>query len=256
MPIIITPYHISRLIQIESNVHYYEKPPLGHEPFIVLDRHSTVLLSAPHGAVAYRNTHYELWHDEDEYTAGLALLLSELCNISVIASIWRTENSDPNYSTENESSYKKKIRELVNSGVRWVIDLHGSGEFTQYLAQHQLIDIGLGPNAASLPPQAAQSLQDLIEKRLGPGVTDRQGKRGFPAAEPGRTITAFASRILGIYAVQIEMKPSVRVAERRVDGSGYRKKIPEGGPYHAPQQNLIGMMQALVDFIEMLNHQE
>jgi hypothetical protein len=75
---------IEKLIQIEAGIHYFESPEPGQMPFVVIERESPVILSAPHGAMTFRNNHTESWHEEDEYTAGMALLLSEICNTSVM----------------------------------------------------------------------------------------------------------------------------------------------------------------------------
>ena len=66
---------IERLIQAESHLHYGEAPPPGVEPFVVIERDSPVLVSAPHGTRTYRNSADEKWHEEDEFTAGIRLLL-------------------------------------------------------------------------------------------------------------------------------------------------------------------------------------
>jgi len=97
---------IEQLIKIEAGIHYFEFPLPGQSPFTVVQRESPIILSAPHGAMTFRDTHKEIWHEEDEYTAGMALLLSEICNTSVIATTWRTEDSDPNEHGEERSAYK------------------------------------------------------------------------------------------------------------------------------------------------------
>jgi len=129
---------IEKLIQIEEGIHYFESPELGQMPFVVIERESLVILSAPHGAMTFRNNHVETWHEEDEYTAGMALLLSEICNTSVIATTWRTEDSDPNEDDEDRSAYKRELRRLAQVvSARWVIDLHGAGEDSPRLFEKQ-----------------------------------------------------------------------------------------------------------------------
>ena len=183
----ITPEHVQRLIQIESEIHYNEAPPPGEKPFAVVHRDSPVLLSAPHGARTYRNNSKETWHEEDEYTAGIALLLSELCQTSVIATTWRTDDSDPNYYEEAQSLYKRELRCLVqNSDIRWVIDLHGASSSS--LKLHQLVDLGTRKKKQSLPVEQLQELAFLIEKRLG---QDTVSYNRFAAKSPG-TITAYS----------------------------------------------------------------
>ena len=246
---------IDQLIQIEKGIHYTELPSPGRAPFVVVRRESEIILSAPHGAMTFRNNNDEIWHEEDEYTAGMALLLSEICGTSVIATIWRTADSDPNEHGEQRSSYKQELRRLAETtNVRWLIDLHGASEDSDKLAPEQKIDLGIGKDNEYLPKIAHASLVGILDKYLGKGVTDRNGKNGFSAKDKNR-IAAFAHQPLGLglNSVQIEMKPSVRVPLRRIDSSTYQKSSSEcGGPYSAPSKNVLGMMQSLVEFIEYL----
>ena len=148
--------HVQRLIQIESQVHYGELPPTGCEPYVCIRRNSPVVLSAPHGARTFRNNQSEIWHEEDEYTAGMALLLSELCQTSVVATIWRTEESDPNEHGESRSSYKRALRHLVetdNPRPVYLVDLHGESENSNRLAAAQKVDMGLGRNSDYMLPR-------------------------------------------------------------------------------------------------------
>ena len=243
---------LERLVQIESEVHYTELPPPDQQPFVALTRESPIILSAPHGALTFRNNRTELWHEEDEYTAGLALLLSELCGTSVIATTFRTEGSDPNEHAEEQSPYKQQLRRLADAThARWVIDLHGAGEDSPRLFDEQKVELGVGSKDDYLPANAYQTLITILEKHLGTGAADRRDKPGFRAESPNR-IAAYANQSLGLYSVQMEMKSSVRVARRRVDSSMYRKNTSYGGAYSAPFQNILGMVQSLVEFIEYL----
>ncbi|MCC6958031.1 MAG: hypothetical protein IT316_14620 [Anaerolineales bacterium] len=250
---ILAEHVIEKLIQIESDVHYSELPPPDQEPFILVDRQSPVIISAPHGAMTYRNNGREIWHEEDEYTAGMALLLAELCKVSVIATIWRTADSDPNEHSKDQSGYKKKLDALFENGdVHWLIDLHGAGKKSRNLADTQLVDLGIGKCDDYLPIEATAYFRKQIENYLGQGVTSREGKNGFPASDPNR-IAAFAKSYPNVYSVQVEMKPKVRIPRRRVDASMFTKSIEDGGgPYSAPAHHVVGMMQAIVDFIEYL----
>jgi len=244
--VVITPDHLKQLIAIEALVHYAIPPPSGQAPFIAIQRDSSVLLSAPHGARTFRNTADETWHEEDEYTAGLALLLSDLCGTSVIATVWRSDDSDPNYHREAHSSFKQSLREMMQSmGVRWVIDLHGAKWNTSKMETNQWIDLGTRRELISLPTKYLQQFEKLLEDKLGKGVVHHNG---YPAREESRTITAFVHGELLQQAVQVEMKPIIRVPLRRTDASRYTSD----GPYTAPVENVIGLMQALVDFIRYI----
>jgi hypothetical protein len=239
----LTPEHLSQLIAIESGVHYGEPPPPGRKPYLIIRRSAPVLLSAPHGARTFRNSVNQIWHEEDEYTAGIALLLSELCNASVIATLWRTDDSDPNHTKEDGSEYKREIRRLAQEGTfHWLIDLHGLGDNTDKLLPYQLVDLGTRKERQSFPQEQLDGLVQRLESRLGEGTVSQNA---FPAYIPGRTVVAFCHQELGIPAVQIEMKPRVRVPFRRSDSSSYAST----GPYAVPAEGILGMLQALADFI-------
>ena len=246
--------HIQRLIEIEAQVHYGELPPPGINPFVYFLRDSPIVLSAPHGARTFRNNATEIWHEEDEYTAGMALLLSELCQTSVIATIWRTEESDPNEHGEKRSTYKNILRHLVQvSSLKpaWLIDLHGASEDSSKMADSQKVDLGTGKRNEYLPIEIKQMLKDLLEKRLGKGATERHDKSGWDANNENR-VAAYVYG-LGLSSIQIEMKPSIRVPLRRIDASMFSKANAKySGSYSADHKDVIAMLQALVDFIEYL----
>lgn len=240
----ISAYHFAQLIAVESHVHYSQPPPPGRDPFVIVRRPSPVLISAPHGAITHRNNERQEWHDEDDYTAGMALLLSELCGTSVIATIWRTDDSDPNYHAVRQSPYKQALEKLVNEmGIRWVIDLHGAADAS--LPPHQLVDLGTRKEKHSLPRSLLETLRAGIEARLG---TSTVSSNIFPACVDGRTITAHCHGVLGLSAVQIELKSAVRVPRRRIDATAYA----ENGPFSARTEDVIGFLQALADFLSVL----
>jgi len=239
--------HLDKLIAIESSVHYGEPPPPGQLPFIAISHDSPILISAPHGARTFRNSPDEQWHEEDEYTAGMALLVAELCGASVITTIWRTDDSDPNYHGEPRSQYKQTIRRIYNSKkIHWVVDLHGASERTNKMPANYLVDLGSRKAQESIPRPQLNELERFLAARLGKNTVHHNA---FPASEPGRTITAFCHEELELHSVQIEMKPSVRVPLRRTDATRYSSE----GPFVAPADKVIGMMQGLVDFINYLN---
>jgi hypothetical protein len=88
-------------------------------------------------------------------------------------------------------------------------------------------------------------LAGLIESKLGKGTVSYNT---FPAAVDHRTITAYSHGDLGLHAVQVELKSAVRVPVRRVDATAYASE----GPFSAQPQDVIGLLQALADFIWFL----
>jgi hypothetical protein len=246
----ITAADIARLIVLESHVHYGEPPPPGREPFVIVRHRSPVLISAPHGAMTHRNSYREEWHQEDDFTAGLALLLAERCRVPAIVTVWRTDGEDPNHHVEDNSAYKRALKQVIErAGVRWVIDLHAARD--ESMPRRVLVDLGTRKEKQSLPPEQLAELTRLIEGQLGAGSVSHNV---FAARVNYRTITAYCHGGLGVhvmqglYAVQVEMKSAVRVPERRVDATAYA----ESGPFAARPENVIGMLQALADFIHYL----
>jgi hypothetical protein len=236
--------HVERLVCIESHVHYGESPPPCQAPFVVVSRDSRVLLSAPHGARTFRNDVCEVWHEEDEYTAGMTLLLSELCGTSAIATIWRIDDGDPNVHGEARCEFKQALRRVVQAqNVRWVLDVHGASKNSRPMGD-SLVDLGTRREKQSMDPKHRDKLADVIVAHLGTGVVSIDG---WPASTPG-TITAYCQEALGIQAVQIEMKPSVRVVQRRPDASAFAT----AGPFSAESRLVSGMLQAIADFIAYL----
>jgi len=250
----ITEAHLQKLIDIEETICYDVSPSKEQSPIIVEQRNSKILISAPHGARTYRNNSKDEWHQEDEYTAGLALLLGEICDVTPIATKARIDDHDPNYQRDDSFLYKKTLKEVAHDvGVRFVLDLHGAALRSENLDQSQLVDLGTGGNnkIVTLPEVNYNVIKETIEARIGSGTTDRNGKVGFPAAAKNRTITNYCHTTLGIHAIQIEMKPQVRVLQRRKSASLY----PKHGEFQAEPQDVINMLQALVQIVERLKEE-
>jgi len=265
MPVI-TPQHLGQLVRLESQVHYNEAPPAGVETFVVVERPSTVLLSAPHGAITFRNSTREVWHDEDEYTAGMALLLGELCGVSVVATIWKNTSYDPNNTRKDGLPYRTAVRRLIQTRqVRFVLDIHGASMFSDKFDPEQTIDLGyrqerhLPPEEQPHPPSMARAHIAKFEALL-----DKAGKQSNPdcfvvdhnhfAALGSGTITTLAvgesdpKKGVAVQALQLEMKPPVRTLRRFPTASLYKTH----GDYRADPGCVRAMLQALADFIDYL----
>src|SRR6185437_14484992 len=107
-----------------------------------------------------------------------------------------------------------------------------------------LVAVGTRGEDASLPPSHRDKLVGFVESALGVGTVSTTA---WPASGAG-TITTFCQKQLRIHAVQIEMKPCVRVAKRRKHATAFSKS----GPYAAEIKNLLAMLGALKAFIEHL----
>jgi len=261
---LITADHINRLINLESGINYDKSPLEGKEPFIVIENDAPVLISAPHGARTFRNNEEQVWHEEDEYTAGMALLLGEICMVSVIATNCRNDRYDPNYTPDVRVAYKHTLGRLIQQhNVLFVIDLHGAALHSDRLDPNQTIDLGLRQRGKDIEPSMEMTHVKKLESLLLDAGTQCDascfvvGRNKFPGAGDGTVITYAASQtILGtdrkVQAIQIEMKPQVRIANRCPAATLYKSC----GPYQAQTENVMHMLQSLVDFIDYLKEIE
>lgn len=232
---------IERLITTEAKVHYKQPPPPKEQPFVIVARNSSILISAPHGSRAFRNNSKEIWHEEDEYTAGMALLLGEVCDTSVIANVWQSDKCDPNWHDVKECLYKQEMQNLTrHQPIRWVLDLHGAAE-TSLRSQTNLVDLGTRKDCKSMEDRHRDKLREFIEARLGVGCVSSN-------IFQGGEVTVFCRDILRVQAVQIEMKPSVRVPLRKSEASSFKTL----GSFSAAPEKVIAMLTALEDFITYL----
>lgn len=254
---LITSEHINRLINLESGINYDAPPLEGKEPFVVIENDAPVLISAPHGARTFRNNKEQVWHEEDEYTAGMALLLGELCLIPVIATNCRNDSYDPNYTPDVSVSYKQALGSLIQQhNVRFVIDLHGAALYSEKMDPKQTIDLGVRQNGKDIEPSMEMAHVEKLESLLL--FTENQcdascfvvGRNKFSGAGKGTVITYAVSQKnpatgKNVQAIQIEMKPQVRIANRFPTATLYKSC----GPYQAQTENVMHMLQSLVYLI-------
>lgn len=261
---VITSKHIDRLIALESLVNYDTPPIDGGEPFIIIHNDALVLISAPHGARTFRHNEEQVWHEEDEYTAGMALLLGELCRVPVIATNYKNNSYDPNHTPDVSVAYKQALGRLIQQhNVRFVIDLHGAALYSQTLDPKQTIDLGLRQNQINQIPSMEIHHVEKLEGFLTNTGTAYDpscfvvGRNKFPGAGDGTVSTYAASQTVpgtdrNVQAIQIEMKPQVRIANRFKAATLYKSC----GTYQAQAENVMHMLQSLVDFIDYLKETE
>lgn len=241
----ITDKHIERLIQLESGVTYAAETDDGTPNYTVIDRPGRVLISAPHGAKTFRNNRFERWHSEDAFTGGMALLLSEICQVPAIVTIFPNFVYDPNYS-RFDVPYKNEIRDWVDErGVRYVLDLHGASAHTDKMDPGDKIDLGYrSKNKAdrSMRAEHIDAFTGILRGFAGECYeSDFRVSHNRFAARRCYTITSFVHNLSVSYsnpdveAVQIELKPHLRIANR----TEYR-------------ENVKIILQALVAFIVYL----
>ncbi|MCQ3935715.1 MAG: hypothetical protein DPW18_01585 [Chloroflexi bacterium] len=255
--------HIEKLVELEKQVRYDDFPPVGQLPFEVINYDSPVLLSAPHGAITFRNDGKQIWHEEDEYTAGMALLLSEICNTPAIVMKAKCGEYDPNYTEREDIPYKREIQRLIEErGIRFVIDLHGAAMYSPTLDADQTIDLGIRQKSpadtSSIGLEHVEQLE-LLFSTMEPGCKSSDfvvRRNRFSASNPG-TITTFASKHksinsdMNVQAIQIEMKPQLRVVKRLPSATLYKSC----GPFEANPLSVLHTLQSLVNFVAYLKNQ-
>lgn len=260
--ITIIPDHITKLIAYESEIHYCEPPQQdgNGRPYIVIESDSQVLLSAPHGARTFRNNGVQIWHEEDEYTAGMAILLGHLCGVSVIATNSQNNVYDPNYTVDLQVPYKRDLLRLIQEHhIHYVIDLHGAALNSTFLDPKQTIDLGLRQRSRTQEPSMDIAHVEVLESLL---LDTRNqcdsdsfvvGRNRLAGASEGTVITFASNQMIEgtnsrVQAIQIEMKPQVRIAYRFPTATLFSSC----GSYQARPENVIHMLQSLVDFIDYL----
>jgi len=208
---------LRRLEELEDDVKYQLPPTGGDDEFRYHAGRIPILLSAPHGAVHTRNGNPK---EEDEYTAGFARLVAELTGAHAIYA-HRKSATDPNY--DDSAPYKSRLKDIIQSGqIQFVLDLHGMGDDWEF-------GIALGTmRGQSCPSQKTLVLHALETsgfstthpERLLRYVVDHPK---FTGGVTSHTITRYASSVLNVPAVQVELNANLRIPARRQDASPARK---------------------------------
>ncbi|MDA8096397.1 MAG: hypothetical protein C4575_13825 [Desulforudis sp.] len=170
--------------------------------YTILSGSIPVLVSAPHAVKHIRKGNTEP-KEEDEYTGTIARLLQEStgCWAMHAASV----DLDPNFY--DDCPYKHALRELVKKErIRLIIDIHGAAEWRAF-------NIDLGTCRGDSLLEHSEYLDDLITALRGEGIQSVFVDSVFTAGAQS-TVTRFASRELGIPAVQLEINRRLRDPER------------------------------------------
>lgn len=224
---------LERLVELEGDVRYREPPGDDASQFGFVSGTTPVLLSAPHGAVHERRGTVK---EEEEFTAGLACLVSEMMDAHALY-LRRRSSGDPNWYRNDP--YKRRLQEIVEGHrIRFVIDIHGSSPTRPF-------GIALGTRQrASCPKQRDEILHTLAACgfRVDAAFPDRLDVdeaftgRGVDGQE---TITGFVSSRLELPAAQFELHPLLRVVERREEAT-----LPR--PFHGDPERIERVVKALV----------
>lgn len=236
----------NRLLELETAVSYITLPPDGERPFTYQSGTVPILISAPHATAHQRRQHIKR---EEGFTGAMAQFLTETMGVHALYSRYRSLD-DPNW--DRQSPYKQYLQEIVQTeGIRFVLDLHG-------MSNKHKIGLALGTmNGRSCPDQESLILQTVQQQFQQTNQTSAKtyselhwdhfvlNHSRFTGGLSSYTITRFASRQLGVPALQIELCSAMRVVARRPYTNS---AAPLNGQLQAVQQTL----HWLQDLVEAL----
>jgi hypothetical protein len=230
---------LRRLIALEADVRYRERASSDEAESGYIPGQVPVLLSAPHGAVHTRRGRRK---EEDEYTAGLAMLVAELTGAHALY-VRRRLDTDPNWY--RDAPYKQRLRAIVEEAeIGFVLDLHAA-------APRRNFGIALGTLRGESCPRCRETIIQVLERggcrRDGRGVDRLDVDRTFTARgrKGQETVTRYAWERLGVPAAQLEFHPALRVAERKPDATSSR-------PFRARPLLIARAIQVLVELVHTL----
>ncbi len=204
-----------KLWQFEvSQVRYRDDPPDGQAAFRYLPGKRPVLISAPHGALHWRQGG---WKGEDEYTAALAHVLAKETGAHALYTVRRIR-PDPNF--EDDSDYKRTLAQLIREhDIELILDLHGARRRRDF-------GLELGTMSGVTCPDFEATIIQYLEwqgfVRNHRRSLDRLWvNRLFKGGAHQRTVTRFVWEQCGVNAAQIEINAHLRVVRRKPDATLY-----------------------------------
>ncbi|HZW04243.1 MAG TPA: hypothetical protein VFF68_09970 [Anaerolineaceae bacterium] len=233
---------LARLVELESGIAYRSPPAPGVDEFSYRPGALPVLLSAPHGAAHVREGRFK---QEDEYTAGLGLLLAELTGAHVLYS-HNQSATDPNW--HRDTPYKHRLREILARGqIRCVVDLHGASPRHDFgLAVGTMRGRSLPhlhePLLAALRRSGfSEGGDDLLRLDLDHRFTGSGGTRQ-------ETVTRFVWESLGVPAVQLEVNARLRIVTRLL-------KTARAAPFQGDHPRIEHLIDTLAGLVaELADH--
>lgn len=201
----------------ELQVRYGEDPSPGQAAFQYLPGVRPVLISAPHGAVHWRDGR---WKGEDEYTAAFAYVLAKQTGAHALYTTRRIR-PDPNF--EDDSDYKRTLARLLQEhNILMVLDLHGARRGRDF-------GLELGTMGGITCPDFEATIIRHIEwqgfVRNHRRSLDRLWvNQLFKGGTRQPTVTRFVWEKCGVNAAQIEINAHLRIVRRKPDAMLYAKE--------------------------------
>lgn len=171
--------------------------PRVENPFKSIQGSIPLLVSAPH---AVRHKRKKDIKPSDEFTGATACLLNQLTGCHTLA-VSRVYNEDPNF--DYPSLYKDYLGEICQRHkIKLVLDLHGASRERDFS-----VDLGTMEGRSLLGLEWFEG--EIIRACAKQGM-DKISSNFFTAGKQP-TITWFASQVLGIPAIQVEVNKAYRV---------------------------------------------
>lgn len=176
-----------------------QSPPDGIKWFEVRKGGLPVIVTAPHSTQPFREGKYRF--SDGGSTAGLAVALHEICNISILYTTYPSP-SDPNFYDDND--FKNQLGKLITEiKPIMLLDVHASHPYRPY-------EVDLG---------TMNGLSVLDDKQFIPALLDAFKQEGLVstsvdwfAASNNQTITKYASS-KGVPSVQLEFSATRMVSD-------------------------------------------
>jgi len=155
---------------------------------------SSILISAPHGVSQIRLGQFKR---AEIGTIPLAMLIAKNTNANIII---KTQNNDDDANFYDESSYRKKIDEIIKSKhIKYLIDFHG-------MRKSRPCDVNLGVNFGQNIKQDIKLFDSLAAalKKSGFSVQIDQ-----PFCAGPKTIAGSFAKKYNIWAIQLEVNCAI-----------------------------------------------
>ncbi|GAB4571593.1 MAG: hypothetical protein Kow0077_08680 [Anaerolineae bacterium] len=213
---------LTQLATLERSIVAYDRDPDdAAEGIATLTGTRPVVISAPHATRHWRDA---AWKREEEYTAAMAHWLHRQTGVHAVYATHRLR-PDP-HADHDTNQYKQVLARLVRQhGIQLVVDLHGARGDRDFALALGTIN---GTSCAAYEVAIVGALVAAGFQLDGsPPSLDRLALNPprYRGGVQTPTITRFASRTLGVAAVQIELNAWARIVTRLPEAYEAQKGI-------------------------------
>lgn len=174
-----------------------------------------VMISAPHTVKHKRNNKMK---QSEVFTGAIALFIQEVTNCHLIYSK-NMRNSDPNYSEEKDSIYKKELKQYIKeNNIKFLIDFHGCKEERNFA-----LDLGtINKNAKSLKTNKyiKDMFKYIMEIYLNKYEKNKVLMNKEFNAKRKNTITYYINNKCNISTIQVEVNNVLRNLYKKENEDG------------------------------------